>query len=112
MADIIVPVAVIGLMIIPVVAFIRFLERWALGRVIKVAMKEHPDSVPALLDKMTQRTPMALGKLGWLVIALAVGLALTGAIDDGADGEALMLTAILPAVLGIAMLLVDRFAKD
>lgn len=75
-------------------------------RTIREAMRSDPGSVPLLVQRLEARQPWGDAMLGWIFVALAVGLTLLGLTDPDADDRREMLrAAIVPLVIGGTVLL-------
>ncbi len=82
----------------------RLLSDISLNRTLRDALRNNPDSVPLLAERLGVRQPAADGLLGWLLIALAVGLALISLFEAADDRQDMLQMAIVPAVMGVTAL--------
>jgi hypothetical protein len=61
--------------------------------------------VPVLAGKLDARQSWADALLGWIFLAAAVGIVGLGLFEDGEDQRAVFQAAIVPAVIGVTVLL-------
>ena len=89
----------------------RLIAAASLNRTIREAMRNHPESVPLLVDRLGHNSPWGDALLGWVFLALAVAMALLGLTEDDAEARTEILRAtIIPVVVGVAVLPYARFS--
>lgn len=104
MAELFVPMAGM-LMIVTIVSLIaRLLAAIALNGTLREALRSDPGSVPILAGRLDARPLWGDFLLGWIFLALAVGLVLLGLTDDEGQRNELLRAAIVPAVVGVTVL--------
>jgi hypothetical protein len=104
MIDLLLPMFVLLLFTIIILAIIRLLETAVLSRLIKSALREHPESVPGLAAKIGARRPQGEEIYGWVLIALAVGLVAYASVGGGTEPIEVARIAIIPAIVGFAII--------
>jgi hypothetical protein len=83
----------------------RLVANASLNRTIREALRSHPDSVPALVERLDRPAPWGDALLGWIFLALAVAMALYGLTEsDPAERTELLRGTIIPVVIGVAVL--------
>ena len=110
MIDVLLPIVVIGIMGYLLLAIIRLFETLALGRLVKAAMRDHPESVPALAEKIGSRRQMSDALVGWLLIALTAAMLIYAAMSTGDDRIEIAKSAIFPAILGATIIVYLRIS--
>jgi hypothetical protein len=108
MIDSLLPMFVLLLFTIIILAFIRLLETTVLSRLIKTALRDHPESVPGLAAKIGGRRPQTEEIYGWILLALALGLFAYAALEGGTEPAEVAKVAIIPGIIGIAIIGYDR----
>jgi hypothetical protein len=108
MIELLLPMFVLGLFTIIILAFIRLLETTVLSRLIKTALRDHPESVPGLAAKIGERRPQTEEIYGWTLLALALGLLAYAALGGGAQPGEVAKAAVIPAIIGAAIVGYDR----
>ena len=104
--EIFVPIAAFVMISVVISLFTRLIATGMLNRTIREAMKNDPQSVPLLVERLDRHAPWGDALLGWIFLALAVAMALLGLTDpDAYDRAETLRAAIVPAVVGIAVLL-------
>lgn len=79
---------------------------------IRRALRDDPASVPLLVDRLEARLPWADALLGWIFIAFAIALALLGITEpDDTDRTEILRAAIVPAIVGVVVLIYVGFAR-
>lgn len=76
MVEIILPIAIVGILAYLVVALLRFFEVLVLSSIVKKAMHDHPESVAALIDKIGAPRRNSGALAGWLLLAAAAAMVL------------------------------------
>jgi hypothetical protein len=112
MADALLPIAVIAIMAVILLAIIRLFETMAFGRMIKAAMRDHPESIPLLVDKIGTRRPISDALAGWLLLALAVAMLIYAGTTSGEEQTGLAKAAIFPAILGATIIAYLRISNS
>jgi quinol-cytochrome oxidoreductase complex cytochrome b subunit len=110
MMDIIVPLGLFFAFVLVVAQLARLASNISLNRTLREALRNDPASVPILADRLDSRQPWADGLIGWIFIAFAVGLVLMGALEPGEKRRVLQ-AALVPAIIGVTVLLYVRQAK-
>ncbi len=108
MIDLLLPMFVLLLFTIIILAIIRLLETAVLSRLIKSALRDHPESVPGLVAKIGERRPQTEEIYGWVLVALAVGLVAYSGLGGGTESIEVAKIAIVPAIVGCAIIAYDR----
>lgn len=97
------------LMIIVVIGLItRLFATFMLNRTIREALRSDPGSVPLLAARLEQRQPWADELLGWILLAFAAGIVLIGLLGQDYDRREIFQAAIIPALIGIVVLVYCR----
>lgn len=79
---------------------------------IRRAMRDSPEAVPLLVDRLEERLPWADALLGWLLIAFALALVVLGVTEpEEAERTEMLRAAIIPTILGVVVLLFVRFGR-
>ena len=104
MADVLLPIAIIVIMGVILLAIIRLFETMVVGRLIKAAMRDNPDSVPLLLEKIGTRRPLSDALAGWMLIGLAVAMLVYAGMMSGDEQVEFAKAAIFPAILGATII--------
>ncbi|HYJ30907.1 MAG TPA: hypothetical protein VEW25_11265 [Allosphingosinicella sp.] len=101
------------LMIVAITALItRLIASSVLNRTIREAMRSDPGSVPLLAERLEARPLWGDYLLGWIFVALAVGLVLLGLTErDDWHRMEILRGAIVPAVVGATVLGYSWFAR-
>ena len=90
----------------------RLMATSMLHRTIREAMRDSPDNVPLLTERLEARQPWADAVLGWIFIAFAAGVAVLALTDpDEFDRRDMLRAAILPAFIGVAVLVYTYFTR-
>ncbi len=112
MVELFVPMTVIIVFAVIVGLITRLIATGMHHKTIREALKTDPGSVPLLVDRLSLAQPWADAMLGWVFIALAVGIATLALIspDDGNRPEMLR-AAIVPLIIGATVLLFVRTRK-
>ena len=108
--DIIVPLGLFFAFVLVVEQLARLASNISLNRTLREALRSDPASVPVLADRLDSRQPWADALVGWIFIAFAVGLVLMGALEPGEKRRVLQ-AALVPAIIGVTVLLYVRQAK-
>ena len=111
MAAVLVPIAVFVSMTLVVGLITRLIATGMLNRTIREALRSDPGSVPLLAERLEARQPWGDALLGWVFLALALGMALLGLTDEDPDQRREMLRgAIVPLIVGVTVLAYVRYA--
>ena len=111
MMDIFVPIGAFIMFAVIVGLITRLIATASLNRTIREAMKTDPQAVPLLVDRLDRHAPWGDALLGWILLALAVAMALLGLTENDAGQRVDMLRAtIIPLVVGVAVLAYARFS--
>lgn len=107
--EIFVPIGAFVMIAVVISLFTRLVATAMLNRTIRDAMKNDPQAVPLLVERLDRHAPWGDALLGWIFLALAVAMALLALTDpDEYDRAETLRAAIVPAVVGIAVLLYAR----
>jgi len=79
-----------------------------LNKTIREALRSDPGSVPLLAEKLEQRQPWADALLGWIMLAFAATLVLLALFEEPWERMRIFQAAIVPAVIGITVLVYCR----
>lgn len=111
MVELFVPMA--GFVMIAVIAGLitRLIATASLNRTIREALRSHPESVPALVERLDRHPPWGDALLGWIFLALAAAMAVLGITDeDPVQRQAVLRATIVPVVVGLTVLVYSRYA--
>ena len=109
MTAILVPIAVLVIMLIAVSLITRLIATAMLNKTIREAIKHHPESVPVLAARLEAGQPWADRLFGWIMTALALGLAIIAPFEEASSRPEMFKVAVILAVVGITTLLYLRF---
>ena len=109
--EILAPLGVFFMITVSVALTTRLIATGMLNRTIREALQSDPGSVPLLAAKLEARQPWADALLGWIFLTLAVILAGFALFEDSEDRLGLLKAAVVPLVLGVAVLLYVRLAR-
>ena len=107
-----VPIAVFGSFVLMMGQLTRLLANISLNRTLREALRAHPQSVPLLADRLEARQPWADALIGWIFIAIAIGLALMSMFEVADDRREILQAAILPLTVGVLVLGFVYWAKS
>ena len=107
-----VPIAVFGSFVLMMGQLTRLLSNISLNRTLREALRAHPPSVPALADRIDSRQPWADALLGWIFIAIAIGMALLALFEHGEDRREILQATIVPLTVGVVVLGFVHWAKS
>jgi hypothetical protein len=112
--ELFVPIGAFVAFVVVVSLICRLIATASLNRTIREAVKSDPKSVPILADRLDRHAPWGDALLGWVLIALAAGLAILAMIEGDPEQRSQMLRAtVIPLVVGLAVLAYARFsARD
>ena len=110
MSEVLIALGVFAAFVLIVGQVTRLVSDISLNRTMREALRSHPDSVGLLAERLGVRQPAADGLLGWLFIALAIGLVLVSLFETKDDRSDMLQLAIVPAVIGVTALLYVRLA--
>jgi quinol-cytochrome oxidoreductase complex cytochrome b subunit len=112
MVELFVPIAAFMTMAVMVGLITRLIATGMLNRTIREAMRSDPGSVPLLAQRLEARQPWADSLLGWIFLAFALALLVLGLLEADPERRPDMLkSAVIPAIVGAAVLLYIRFAR-
>ena len=99
-------------MIVAVIALLtRLIVAALLNRTIREALRTDPGSVSLLAERLDRHPPWGDALLGLIFLALAAAMVLLGLTDEDRDArQQLIRAAIVPAVVGVTVLLYTRYA--
>ena len=109
--DFLVPLAAFASFVLMMGQITRLLSNIALNRTLRDALREHPDSVPLLAERLNAREPWADALIGWIFLAFAFGMVLLALFEPADDRRDLIQAAIIPAIVGLVALAFVRWAK-
>jgi ABC-type transport system involved in cytochrome c biogenesis permease subunit len=111
MVEMFVPMAAFIMVAVMTALFTRLIATGMLNRTIREAMKNDPQAVPALVERLDRHPPWGDALLGWVFIALAVAMLLFGLTEpDDYQRQEIFRATILPVVVGVAVLIYAYFA--
>ena len=101
------------LMIVAIAALItRTIAMASLNKTIREALRSDPGSIPVLASRLEPRPLLGDYLLGWIFLALAVGMALLAITEpDEGDRPEMLRAAIVPALVGATVLAYSWFAQ-
>lgn len=111
MTEVLIALGVFAAFVLIVGQVTRLMSDISLNRTMREALRSHPDSVALLAEKLGVRQPAADGLLGWLFIALAVGLVLVALFEPFDERRDMFQLAIVPLVVGVTALAYVSWAK-
>ena len=111
MVELLVPLGVFASFVLIVGQLTRLLSNILLNRTLREALRSHPDSVAPLSERLDARQPWADALIGWIFIAVAIGLVLMALFETPDDRRDVFQAAIVPAVVGVVALAFVRWAK-
>ena len=111
MTEVLIALGVFAAFVLIVGQLTRLMSDISLNRTLREALRSHPDSVAPLAERLGTRQPWADGLLGWLFIALAIGLALFSLFETPDDRREILQATIIPAVIGVVALVYVHWAK-
>ncbi len=104
--------AALVMMTILILAFLRLLETVVVGQLIKAALQHHPESVSGLAAKLGRHRSLVDEIFGWVLTALAAGLAIFGMLGGGSDPSFIVKFAVVPAIIGLTIIAYYRLRPD
>ncbi len=111
MVEMFVPMAGMVMIVAITALLTRLIATAALNRTIREALRSDPASVALLADRLDRHPPWGDALLGWIFLALAAAMVLLGLTDEDGDArQQLIRAAIVPAVVGVTVLLYTRYA--
>ena len=111
MMDILVPLGAFAMFALVMGQLGRLFSNLSLNRTLREALRSNPDSVPILAERLDARQPWADALIGWVFIALAVGLALMALFEERYEQQQILQGAIVPLVIGATVIAYVRWAK-
>ena len=102
--ELFVPLGAFVMITVSIGLITRLIATAILNRTIREAIRGDAASVPILADKLEQRQPWADELLGWIVLAFALGIVLLGLFEDDYDRRDIFQMAVVPLVIGVAVL--------
>jgi hypothetical protein len=109
--DLLIPLGLFFMITVSVALLTRLFATGMLNRTIREALRTDPGSVPLLAAKLEARQPWADALLGWIFLAFAVALVGLALFEDADDQRELFQAAVVPVVIGVAVLLYVHFAR-
>lgn len=104
--EILVPLAAFAMLAMMVHLVARLFAFISLNRTIREALRSHAESVPLLAERLEQRQPWADALLGWILIALGVGIGLLAVLFESGERRLDQLqAAFVPTFVGIVVLI-------
>ncbi|HEY0324519.1 MAG TPA: hypothetical protein VGC46_00900 [Allosphingosinicella sp.] len=100
-----IPIAVIITSAVIISLITRLIATSMHHRTIREAMRSDPSSVPLLVQRLEARQPWADAMLGWIFVALTVGIALLAITDSNPyERREMLRAAIVPLIIGVTVL--------
>ncbi|HEY5724170.1 MAG TPA: hypothetical protein VIT45_17810 [Allosphingosinicella sp.] len=106
--EIFVPLGAFAMIVVALSLITRLIATAILNRTIREAIRSDPASVPLLAARLEQRQPWADELLGWILLAFAAGIVLIGFLGQDYDRREIFQAAIIPALIGIVVLVYCR----
>ena len=106
--EVFVPLAAFVMIVVSLSLITRLIATAMLNRTIREAIRSDPGSVPLLAGKLEQRQPWADELLGWIMLAFSAAIVLLALFEDALDRREMLQAAIVPAVIGVTVLLYCR----
>ena len=105
----------LGLFFIPLLGLhiiLQFVKSLLLNRTVRMAMAEHPEELPILLEKLGAASAgWRQDVVGWSAVAMALGLAAGAAFQVESARVLTLQFALTPLFVGMALLLHFRFTR-
>ena len=111
MVEVLVPLGVIGWMVVMVGMIARLFSNISLNRTIREALRSSPETVSVLAERLDRREPWENELIGWIFIAVAVGVVLMGVFEGPSRWRQAFEVAIIPALAGLVVLGFVRFSR-
>lgn len=112
MVELFVPMTAVIVFAVIIGLITRLIATGMLHRTIREAMRNDPERVTILAERLEARQPWADAVLGWIFIAFALGLALLALTDpDSGERTEMLRAAIIPLVIGVTVLLFTRLKR-
>lgn len=112
MEELFVPLGGMAMLVVLVSLITRLIATGLHHGTIRRALRDNPEAVPLLVDRLEQRLPWADALLGWIFISFAVALLVLGLTEPDADDRTEMLRAsLIPAIVGVFVLAFVRFGR-
>ena len=112
MVELFVPIAGMVMVVTMTALVVRLISAAFLNRTIREAMRTDPANVPLLIERLDRHPPWGDALLGVIFLALAAAMLLLGLTDpDEGQRTELMRAAIVPLVVGVAVLAYTRWAR-
>jgi hypothetical protein len=107
--ELFVPMAVFVMIVAVASLLCRLISQGMLHKTIREAIRSEPASVPDLVHRLDRHAPWGDALLGWLFLALALGLALFAVTEPDPERSFELLRAtIVPIVAGVTVLVYAR----
>jgi hypothetical protein len=106
-----VPMAVFAMATAVVALITGIIATGMLHSTLREAMRNHPESVPALVAALRGRAPWADALLGWIALAFGATIVLLSLFEDGETRTEFLKASVLPFVIGIVVLVYLRVAR-
>jgi len=111
MAELFVPMAAFIMIAVVAGLITQLIATALLNRTIREAMRNDPQAVPLLVERLDRHAPWGDALLGWVFLALAVAMALLGLTEsDPQQRTDLLRATIIPVVVGLAVLAYARLS--
>ncbi len=114
MSDIVLPIAVLGMLLLLVSQICRLILHALLFRTIRKAIELNSPNAPLLIAKLHPPRPWPEPLIGWMLLACGLGLMLAAWFENDASSGDTLGVAAVTAMVGLGVLVyawwVDRAA--
>lgn len=105
----------LGLFFVPLLGLhmlLQFLKSLLLNRTVRMAMAEHPEKLPILLEKLeAANSGWRQDVVGWSAVAMGLGITAGAAFQEESARVLTVQFALTPLFVGVALLLHFRFTR-
>ena len=111
MVEMFVPIGGMIMLVAMLGLITRLFAAGMLNRTIREALRSDPGSVPVLVERLDARPHWGDALLGWILLAMAVAMAILALTDPDHEARTEMLrAAIVPVIVGVTVLVYARWA--
>ena len=105
----------LGLFFIPLLGLhmlLQFVKSLLLNRTVRIAMAEHPEELPILLERLAAASSgWRQDVVGWSAVAMGLGLGAGALFQDEATRVLTLQVALTPLFVGLALLIHFRITR-